>query len=1053
MHSAISVNQRAIQIVPYSKKDKGVIRITQLSLIDIRYSYKNFRDGPIPYFPIGWIEGYYADTVTILYYLVPDHESFQIAVDIGLVSNLGIDWEWWKNNIIANGIFYTQELKFYVPGKSIACQMQAIKNLYQDRKNCMETIALLKKCTKEEAAYIRFLYPNIESWDNAVACSQSFEKICKSAQAQMVFTWECVVSRYEYHSSEDYSKGLPSDCLFHYNNDYSNDNNNLDNPTTQLYYNNNNNNSILYHMTTVFHELIQTVRNTDNNTNSSQFESIFTSKRHLFHMSNHELRYCIFPLIELFYSEGTMFPTPPLLICQAFLDQLSRITTKEAIVPAQRLHAYLANCAIPELFGSFYGRIPSDFWLKTDRNDQASTKEKVSHPMIISTRSFRVPSLDILAKAGFSFKGIPAHNKETYERDDDINATIAGPTFCSLFISHTGEKQANILAINALDLRYNYRNFEAFRNSELFKQYSKDQHRGTEIQGYFCDFMHILGFLIPDEPSFDIAVSNKILPPLISLDWNWWQKNILASRNHYSDLIQKFLHPEIGEQTYNQLKYLGNHFSCLELIAASSSIHGYNAYTITVAIAFFHPGLDLSRSELLYNHSLVLLDGQTQENHTELFLRQRIDDYNKIVDQATRLNIRYLLHRDSSGALKDVAIKKRTILSTVTGTVSVIAAAIRTTRATTTTTAAAILIAVVIAIITAIVLAINNSLRSTQVTCNEQQKNKNKKIDGRTRISITKRSDIMGRMTYRKPPVFGDINYEFKKDILEVPIIDLISTATNFNFDVFGYYEILLDMLHAVRMFYMDCQEPKKIEYFSELLELFIGDFNGRLRPGWVLKLPDMNKEELREWNISEKNIPSLYFFDRKGFSIQGVAPRKDLIQGVRVSVGDKTVEMQTISLLDIRLIDFYSVKRKPYNVWVGSEAMKQLMEYYVDHIIKISKLIPDRQSFEIAVKANIIPVNLRISWAWWHREIIQERAKEYENDNGTVDLSKETIDLLKYLDSKFNRVVNPNPFEMVLDKMTNNSPHFVYVSLVLIFTALSLIQVLQGFDVFPSSS
>ena len=206
-------------------------------------------------------------------------------------------------------------------------------------------------------------------------------------------------------------------------------------------------------------------------------------------------------------------------------------------------------------------------------------------------------------------------------------------------------------------------------------------------------------------------------------------------------------------------------------------------------------------------------------------------------------------------------------------------------------------------------------------------------------------------------------------------------------------------MLQLVWAVYGANQDSARILYFSALVKMMIGNFNDLLSPGWVRQLPSMSKETSTV-NIDNLKVPSLNSFNEKGFSIQAAAYKEQLKNGINVSVNDKVVKMQPLSLLDLRLLD---QRNEPYQVKKDcSEAMKQLVGYYYDSIMKLYKLIPDQQSFDVAVKANIVPLNLGISWLWWHHEIIEVLVASRIDQAGNADMGKETVELFGTLERQF---------------------------------------------------
>ena len=107
-------------------------------------------------------------------------------------------------------------------------------------------------------------------------------------------------------------------------------------------------------------------------------------------------------------------------------------------------------------------------------------------------------------------------------------------------------------------------------------------------------------------------------------------------------------------------------------------------------------------------------------------------------------------------------------------------------------------------------------------------------------------------------------------------------------------------------------------------------------------------------------DIPSLYQLECAGFSIR---PIPCLISngGIRTYCSRKSVDIQIITFQDLRYRDF---NYPPDSIFRG---------YHADTLIKLARLIPNKQSFDVALATGIIPEHLRIDWLFWNDHIISE--------------------------------------------------------------------------------
>lgn len=129
---------------------------------------------------------------------------------------------------------------------------------------------------------------------------------------------------------------------------------------------------------------------------------------------------------------------------------------------------------------------------------------------------------------------------------------------------------------------------------------------------------------------------------------------------------------------------------------------------------------------------------------------------------------------------------------------------------------------------------------------------------------------------------------------------------------------------------------------------------------------------------------------------------------------------------------------------------------YYRDSIIKLSKLIPNKRSYDVAVDVGIIPADmtLLVDFSWWTHNIIKF-GYDLERSQGQLTIGKDTYNLFVSLNNSYycfwktikrdmREQMKYNPVQFVLNITTT-----VLTLASLIFATTGVLQVLQGFDVF----
>lgn len=231
----------------------------------------------------------------------------------------------------------------------------------------------------------------------------------------------------------------------------------------------------------------------------------------------------------------------------------------------------------------------------------------------------------------------------------------------------------------------------------------------------------------------------------------------------------------------------------------------------------------------------------------------------------------------------------------------------------------------------------------------------------------------------------------------------------------------------------------KNLIYYINTANTIMGDFHGTL-PYYWLNRPQLDQTSVTVVHKLPK-IPTLEELDRSGFSINAY-PR---IKG-GIKIIDKSVFVQIISMLDFRYreMDMQYDNKDP--VW----------GYYKDSIIKLSKLIPNKRSYDVAVDVGIIPADmtLLVDFSWWTHNIIKF-GYDLERSQGQLTIGKDTYNLFVSLNNSYycfwktikrdmREQMKYNPVQFVLNITTT-----VLTLASLIFATTGVLQVLQGFDVF----
>ncbi|KAI8148557.1 hypothetical protein BJV82DRAFT_592546 [Fennellomyces sp. T-0311] len=228
--------------------------------------------------------------------------------------------------------------------------------------------------------------------------------------------------------------------------------------------------------------------------------------------------------------------------------------------------------------------------------------------------------------------------------------------------------------------------------------------------------------------------------------------------------------------------------------------------------------------------------------------------------------------------------------------------------------------------------------------------------------------------------------------------------------------------------------------WFIHTANTIMGTFHGTLPYYWL------NPAMLDRKRSSVKKlprVPTLEEFDRSRYSISAF-PR--IKRGIKVI--NKEVSVQTLSLTDFRYRVEDVDEADPHIIW----------DYYRDSMLKLSKLIPNKRSFDVAIDVGMIPEDMRtiVDFTWWTNNIIKfGREVERVSVDGTgIDIGKETYELFDDLHKgyySFTKTVSRDTGEQLKYNPVQFILNIVMVLLAfasLIFAATGIIQVLQGFCV-----
>ncbi|KAG2219551.1 hypothetical protein INT45_013210 [Circinella minor] len=239
----------------------------------------------------------------------------------------------------------------------------------------------------------------------------------------------------------------------------------------------------------------------------------------------------------------------------------------------------------------------------------------------------------------------------------------------------------------------------------------------------------------------------------------------------------------------------------------------------------------------------------------------------------------------------------------------------------------------------------------------------------------------------------------------------------------------------------------RNLMWFIHTANILMGNFHGHLPYHWL------NPYQLeRDWQEGPEvrklpRIPTLEEFDRSRYSISAF-PR--IKYGIKV-IG-KEVSLQVLSLLDFRYrIEDKTILLENPTIW----------RYYSDSILKLSKLIPNKRSFDVAVDVGMIPEDMKsmVDFTWWTNNVIKF-GREIErmpasSEGGGIIIGKETYELFDELHKGYYSFVKTvrrdtgeqlkyNPVQFIL-----NIIMAILTLAGVVFAITGIIQMLQGFCVF----
>ncbi|KAI9252415.1 hypothetical protein BDA99DRAFT_541134 [Phascolomyces articulosus] len=238
----------------------------------------------------------------------------------------------------------------------------------------------------------------------------------------------------------------------------------------------------------------------------------------------------------------------------------------------------------------------------------------------------------------------------------------------------------------------------------------------------------------------------------------------------------------------------------------------------------------------------------------------------------------------------------------------------------------------------------------------------------------------------------------------------------------------------------------RNLIWFIHTANILMGTFHGHLPYYWL------NQEQLnRGWkdvpNVRKlPRVPTLEEFDRSRYSISAF-PR--IKYGIKVF--GKEVSLQVLSLMDFRYRIEDKAKVENHTIW----------KYYSDSILKLSKLIPNKRSFDVAIDVGMIPEDMQsiVDFSWWTDNVIKF-GREVEHSmplsgEGGITIGRETYELFYKLNKgyySFFKTVRRdlweqykyNPVQLILNFIT-----FLLTLAGVVFAVTGVIQVLQGFCYF----
>lgn len=218
-----------------------------------------------------------------------------------------------------------------------------------------------------------------------------------------------------------------------------------------------------------------------------------------------------------------------------------------------------------------------------------------------------------------------------------------------------------------------------------------------------------------------------------------------------------------------------------------------------------------------------------------------------------------------------------------------------------------------------------------------------------------------------------------------------------------------------------------------------MGNFHGMLPFCWLNQAYLASiRQDLADGDIHRlPKIPTLEELDRSGYSISAF-PR--IQYGIKI-VG-KDVSVQILSLTDLRYRDVDMNMDRDNVVW----------KYYCDNILKLSKLIPNKRSFDVAVDVGMIPHDMLalVDFTWWTNNVIK-LGREVQVDAVGRDtyklfkgLHREYYSVWRTIKRDYAEQLKYNPVQFIL-----NIVMAIVALASLVFATTGVLQVLQGFCVF----